>query len=518
MSFRSRLVGLAMVAGLVLGVPAVAGAAVPADGCPAGTPTSATHDDTAVRSFDGTPIAITVFRPGGVCAARPVPVVLTLHGWSQTRARRVGQVADLLDRGYGVVSIDARGNGQSGGTSRWQDPAHEIRDYRVVLDWIHDHLRWVQRQPGSGIPRDIVVGARGSSFGGGFQLMLEAFDDRLDAIEPTNAWYDLNRSLAPNGVVKTYAELLWASAKKAPGKRLDPSLDRWFALTLATNRLPQAAHDAFAASSPGTYRSRLTVPTLLTQGMTDGLFNAGEAIDAFRAVRANGYPAWLVGTQRGHRLPVVQPERVIVDGHRRRAGTACDAVVRSTAGADLHEVGLLFFDAFLRGDRGARARLDRLPHVLLPTEQGGCVTGEGWPLATVVSRREWRALAVPDAAGDVLVPVLRAHRPMTVVGRPMLRFRVPAGADGIGFASIVLRHRHGLQVVDDQVTGFRTGLLGTGGWRTVTLGPLATRLAPGDQLLLRLEGSNEQYLDHGDRHPGATVLAHVRLDLPVSDA
>ncbi len=504
-----------LLAGLLLGAaPGSAAARVP-DRCPAGTPTAATHDDTSVRSFDGTPIAITIFRPAGVCAARPTPVVLTLHGWSQTRARRIDQVADLLDHGYGVVSIDARGNGQSGGTGLWQSPDREIRDYRAVLDWIHDHLAWVQRQPASGIPKDIVVGARGSSFGGGFQLMLEAFDDRLDAIEPTNAWYDLPRSLAPNGAVKVYAELLWVSGKKAPHKRLDPRLDRWFALTLATNRLPPAARDSFAASSPSRYADRLTVPTLLTQGMTDGLFNLNEAVDTYRAVRRNGYDAWLVGAQQGHRVPLVQPERVVVGGTRRRGDAACDETARQTAGVDLDAVSLLFFDAFLRGDATARARLERLPRVLLATEQGGCVTGSDWPLASEVVRRDWRALTVPQGAGGALVPVITASAPMTVVGTPTLRFRVPAGADDLGFVSLVLRNRHGVEVVDDQVTGFRTGLPEVGSWRTIRLGAVATQLQPGDSLLLRLEGLNEQYLDHGNRRPGSAVLAHVRLELPV---
>ena len=49
------------------------------------------------------------------------------------------------------------------------------------------------------------------------------------------------------------------------------------------------------------------------------------------------------------------------------------------------------------------------------------------------------------------------------------------------------------------------------------LGGVATTLEPGDELLLRVDGLNEQYLTNGNRRPGANVFTDAVVSLPVAD-
>src|SRR5687768_12025698 len=118
-----------------------------------------------VRSFDGTAIVVTVFRPAGADARHRVPVILESHGWAGSRRTEAdATVQPFLDAGYGVVSIDQRGHGDSGGEANVQDPDLEARDIQAVISEVA-RLPWVQLD-GPGDPR---MGAIGGSYGGGYQ-------------------------------------------------------------------------------------------------------------------------------------------------------------------------------------------------------------------------------------------------------------------------------------------------------------------------------------------------------------
>src|SRR4051794_20774589 len=69
-----------------------------------------TQYDHTVTSKDGTPIVMTVFKPVGASAARPVPVIENSHGWGGSRTTDINAFKAELDRGYAVVSIDQRGH------------------------------------------------------------------------------------------------------------------------------------------------------------------------------------------------------------------------------------------------------------------------------------------------------------------------------------------------------------------------------------------------------------------------
>lgn len=492
----SGLIALAIFASLI---PARAGAEAL---CP-DAPQANSLEDHVVTSFDGTGIAITAFRPADVCTANPAPVVLTLHGWGGSRSDALGDEADLLNRGYGVVAIDSRGNGESGGKSLVHHPSQEVKDFQAVLDWIYDELDWVMVDDHGS--KDVRVGARGGSYGGGFQLMIAAFDDRLDAIMPDHTWHHLPRSLAPNGAIKLFVSLLYASGKAS--KTLDERLDRWYAEAMATNRFPAEAYVNFLESSPATYD--IDVPAFFTQGMVDTLFPLNEAVSNFVEVRDNGRPAWLVGLNNGHTYPGLQP-MVLPD--LARGNGACFNV--SAAKYD-------FLAAFLKDDAGARARMDALPRVSLATEQGGCFTAADWPPASNELTLELPALALPQGGGSLLIPIERAGFLREIVGAPRFQATVPAGVEETFYLSLVqsadgtaLADKD-LRLVQDQVTGVRSGFAAINQRLDIEMSAIATRVLPDDLLFLRIDAANEQYLQNGQRRAGATVLTDVVLRLPV---
>ncbi|MBI4728709.1 MAG: alpha/beta fold hydrolase [Acidobacteria bacterium] len=497
---------------LVLAAAVAAPAPGAADGpCPVGH----TATDATVVSTDGTEIAITVFRPAGSCEESPVPVILTLHGWSGSRLKHLDEeimggitVTNALDKGYAVIGIDSRGHGDSGGLALVHHPSREINDFRSVIDWVHDRLPWVKRE---GPPRgkDIVVGAVGASYGGGFQLMTAAFDDRLDALVPIATWNDLPQALAPNGVLRTdWVSLLWAAGKMSVD--MDPRIDQGLAESMALNRPSPQLVTSFSESSPYYWMHNIDVPTLLIQGVPDTVFNLNQAVNNYRGIQANGAPAWLLGINTGHILPGIQPTGI--GGPAREETEDCPSAVGTST------VGLAwdFYDAFLKKDSLARARVEAFPRVAIPTEQGGCVTAPDWPVNTGAREVAFPALAMPQGAGSLLLPLFSAETETTVAGIPRLSAETPIELDDIFFLSLVLGRSDGLHVVDDQVMAARTQLASIEGTFRVDLGGVATTLKPGETLYLRIDGANEQYAANGNRRPGAAVLTNVTLSIPIA--
>lgn len=495
---------LAAVVGALVAAPA------PAQPC---QPGEHTVEDATVTSPDGTSIAITVMRPGAADCG-PVPVVLHGHGWSGSRARsadaNLGYISarTLLDAGYGIISIDARGHGDSGDVAHVMQPDAELTDYPAVIDWAYDHLPWVQRQRDSGLPKDIVAGGLGASYGGGWQTLTSTVDDRLDALVPIITWYDLPHALAPNDVPRTaWVTLLYAAGKAFA--RIDPRIDQWYVEGLATNRLPAAAREHFLRASPVSYTDRMRTPALLIQGLPDTLFPLDHALGNYQAIRSNGVDAYLLGINTGHILPGLQPTGV---GAPSRSAT--DLCVSDIAGHILN-----YYGAYLRGDAAARAAFQRVPRVALSTEQGGCVSADDWPVHDREETIEVGTVVVPQGGGTVLLPLLSPDADVTVAGMPRLDATVPLGLEEIGFVSLQLVTPDGANyIVDDQVTPFRTELAEVDGRLSLELAGVATTVPAGGTLLLRVEGVNEQFAGSGNRRPGILTLTDVSVTLPVVSA
>ena len=163
-------------------------------------------------------ICYSIFQPAAATAKRKVPMLLHSHGWGGSRTKDAASFKRFLDAGYGVLSFDQRGFGESGGHAHVDEPDFEGHDVRALVKLVST-LPWVKQDR----PGDPRLGAIGGSYGGGYQF-LGAFEEIrvqgrqvFDALAPEITWYDLYQSLAPEGVVRTE----WALALSAAGVPTD---------------------------------------------------------------------------------------------------------------------------------------------------------------------------------------------------------------------------------------------------------------------------------------------------------
>ena len=265
-------------------------------------------------------ICYTLFRPAG---ANPAPGA---DGHAQPRLGRLAHddaasFEKWLKRGYGVLSFDQRGFGESGGKARVENPDFEGHDVRALVD-LRRASAWV-KQDGPGDPR---LGAIGGSYGGGYQFV-GAFEE-LALQGSRSSTRSLPRSPGATstepraqGVVRTEWALALSAAAlprrcpgRLPGARRG-SRDR----PLARRPLPVPGHpdmDAFFEKNGPPWQvsqgRKLDIPVLFGQGITDTLFNApagaGELAQGdHRAARRKSI---FVGYNGGHVLPAGYPQAV----------------------------------------------------------------------------------------------------------------------------------------------------------------------------------------------------------------
>lgn len=329
-----------------------------------------------LQSASGHNIAFTVFEPAEFNCKLGNPLVLEGHGYGGSRATSPrGIMSDLIQAGAGVISIDQRGFGESGGTVRVLDPDFEGQDLLQILDWAEanlDWLRYASAKPGNGQAAgnrefNMVAGATGGSYGGGYQMLIHNIDPlkRLDALTPDIAWNDLRYSLNPGGAygIQNFAPAEgnikptgtvksgWALLLVAGGESgsLQPKLQAGDPMAVQTsgqdaliretllrgataNRFPEGALEFFRYHSPSywcdteapgaqTFLQSEVVPglaqkkpdpvdILFTQGFRDTLFNFNDAFHNFSCYRAledaKGKKAdvRLLTHQSGHILPL----------------------------------------------------------------------------------------------------------------------------------------------------------------------------------------------------------------------
>lgn len=324
-----------------------------------------------LQSASGHTIAFSVFEPATFNCEKGSPLVLHGHGYGGAREQAPGGLLKrLVDSGVGVISIDQRGFGESGGTVRVLDPDFEGQDLLQILDWAEAKLDWLRYSSNKPVGQrqfNMVAGATGGSYGGGYQMLIHNIDPlkRLDALTPDIAWNDLRYSLNPGapygiknfqpaagqikpvGTVKSGWALLLVAGGEAGslGPKLqagDPTalqssgqdlLIRETLLRGATaNRFPEGALEFFRYHSPSywcdaeipgaqTFLQSEVVPglapkkpdpvdILFTQGFRDTLFNFNNAWHNFTCYRAlekaNGEKAdvRLLTHQSGHIVPL----------------------------------------------------------------------------------------------------------------------------------------------------------------------------------------------------------------------
>jgi fermentation-respiration switch protein FrsA (DUF1100 family) len=93
-----------------------------------------------------------------------------VHGAGGDRSSLLAEARILAGRGYGVLSFDLPGHGESGGEIRWAEP--ERASVRAAVDWL---------EKSAGI-RAGGIGALGFSLGGYVLVQVAAVESRLSAL------------------------------------------------------------------------------------------------------------------------------------------------------------------------------------------------------------------------------------------------------------------------------------------------------------------------------------------------
>ncbi|MBD0709807.1 MULTISPECIES: CocE/NonD family hydrolase [unclassified Streptomyces] len=256
------------------------------------------------------------------------PAVLLGHGFGGSKDDVRVQAEGLARAGYAVLTWSARGFGASTGAIGLNDPDHEVRDVRKLIDWLAARPEVLLDKPGD--PR---VGVTGASYGGAVALLAAGYDERVDAIAPQITYWNLADALFPEGVFKKLWTGLFFTAGGAlgeaadgrraeaadngsadateghPGKaaaggcgRFTPELCALYQRVAVAGKPDAAARALLEARSPSAVADRIKVPALLVQGQSDSLFTLAQSDAAARTLTTNGAPVavdWISGGHDG---------------------------------------------------------------------------------------------------------------------------------------------------------------------------------------------------------------------------
>jgi ABC-2 type transport system ATP-binding protein len=505
---------------------------------------SSYHD--RVTGHDGTQLAVTVYRPAGASPDNPVPMILHSHGWGGSRTSAAGAFRAELDRGYGVLSFDQRGFGQTGGRAGVQNPDNEGRDvisiidYVAGLDWVAKDTTTTSASPGRAPaqaraartttavdPDNPVVFAMGGSYGGGYQLVgaltevRETGATRFNGLAPEITWYDLPESLAPQGVARSaWLAVLYAGGANAH----EDDVHVAFQYGMATGQWPDGSIpgvpnlDAkFHRNGPVAFVEeglQLDVPTLIGQGSNDNLFNLNEGWKNFERTLTDEARerSIFIGYNGGHALPNVAPIGYPFDF---QLGSSSSACTPDGFGA----MRLDFFDAIRAGDN-PRELVGGHPYSLM-TADGDCVQTDSLEHHTTmtagVDAQVTTGTATTTGAGAPQHLEL-AQGPLTVAGVPLLTADVSTiGADQRVFLALSAGPNPAqARVIHNNMMPLRELLPVVQAERTVELPGMAADIPGGQNLYLTISPVSDMSFGHGSvRTPGVTTLENIRVEVPV---
>jgi ABC-2 type transport system ATP-binding protein len=552
---RSRLTALVSVLSLVVALVGL-------------SPASAddhvhTSYDESIESFDGTEIWATIYKPAGASAENPVPMILHSHGWGGTRTSSSGAFQAELSRGFGVLSFDQRGHGQTGGRATVQNPEIEGRDVIAVIDYVAG-LDWVMKEneetdggetaglPGQAVDRareaargvlggdnggdddgtaesdNPVLFAMGGSYGGGYQLvgalteLRESSRTRFTALAPEITWFDLADSLAPDKVTRS----AWVSLLYAAGANMhEDDIHVAFAYGSATGQWPDGTvpgvpnlQERFWRNGPVAFVEedgiQLDIPVLIGQGATDNLFNLNQGWKNFERTLTDEARerSVFIGYNGGHALPNALPP-----GHPFAVEVGTNADACSPGG--FSALRLDFFEAVLAG-ADPRDLVGGSAYSLM-TADGECVQTDSLDdyteIETGLDVQVARLGATTTGVGAVQQIEL-ASGPLTVAGVPLLDATVTSlGVDQrVFFALSVGASPATARVVQNNMMPLRELTPVAGESRTVELPGIAVDVPEGQSLYLTISPISDMSFGHGSvRTPGFVLLQDMIVHLPI---
>ncbi|QIK68450.1 peptidase S15 [Nocardioides sp. HDW12B] len=457
-------------------------------------------------------ICYTLFQPAQATADRKVPLIMHSHGWGGSRNQDPADFQRFLDAGYGVLSYDQRGFGQSGGQAYVENPRVEGHDVRGLIRLVAQQ-RWVKKDA----PGDPRLGAIGGSYGGGYQF-LGAFESlRLkgtpvfDALAPEITWNDLNRSLAPEGVVRSEWALALSGAA-VPSNSLPPQIYQALIEGAATGEWPdgsvpggQNLVEFFKRNGPQwhvDHGRRLDIPVLMGQGATDSLFNLQEGLTNWRTALTDRArrSSIFVGYNGGHVLPSAFPAGVEVSG---------DPCSTKLAGGSFEQLSLRFFDEKLRGrDTGLRG----YGRFHLATAGNTCTTVSS---VTPDTTKALGTITTPTVASPAQATEI-ATGPYRVAGSSHLTADVttltPNSRAFFGLA--IGTSPADAKLVQKNVMPLNEETPVTGERRRIELPAVAVNVPKGQNLYLLTSALSDSFVGFGSRTAGVVTLDDTQVHLP----
>jgi predicted acyl esterase len=228
--------------------------------------------DVAIPMDDAVPIASTLYLPGGPAPPGGWPAVVLVHGLGGNREQvnAIVTAYGFVERDYVVLTIDARGHGQSGGLAGLGG-LRDVADLRAVHAWL----------AARGDVSDGRIGAWGISYGGGAVMNSLVAGVPWAAVVTFESWTDLFTALMPQGLARS--GIVTGLAASIPAERRDPSLDPALAAAFAGKT---ALVKPWAAERSSLSRLGLvTAPVFMAQGRRDFLFGIEQATTAFQRLQ-----------------------------------------------------------------------------------------------------------------------------------------------------------------------------------------------------------------------------------------
>ncbi len=479
--------------------------------------------DTYVESFDGTDINTHFYVADGLEPGERAPTLLIGHGWGLFGDSRTGTPKSFLAAGYNVITWDARGFGQSGGTAMIDHPDFEARDVSALLDFLASQPEAQLDRPGD--PR---VGMSGGSYGGAIQLVSAAHDKRIDVIAPTIAWHNLMESLytrasprvgwnlALIGIgVPSSAVLGVFNPNGIETGHQAPQFYNSVIGGAATGMIPEAEQAWFNQHGSDIFLRKIKIPVLIAEGTVDTLFNLDQAHHNYQGLRQNGTPLKMMWFCGGHGYCNVPS-----DG---------GPILGDSAHVQMRR--LEWFDRYLRGNRKAKVGpafewIDQAGEwhssKAYPLKAKGSLDGSGGgtiPLVPGINPTSGELfVASPDPLAPIKVPIA-AQGGEEVVGAPRLKFTYTATGTTTtrtdGLAHIygqVVDSELGL-VVGNQSTPIPLKLDGQEHSIKTTLTRIAN-VASSSGFELQLIGQSNLF--DGQRAAGAVTIEGLKVKLPIT--